>query len=308
MFQWLKEYIEDIAIAGAPDASTTVKGLVEEATQAEIDADTATGATGAKLFTQPATLALSKYGTRLPSPDQKVFLNSTTGMISMYGASAAPTGFLLCDGSAVSRATYANLFAVISTNYGVGNGSTTFNLPDLQSRFPLGYSASAPTKILTFVSLASNVITITGLDAQKSNELQTGQTFRYSTTGTVITGLTNNTDYFIIRLSNTTFSLATDLANANFGTAITLTSDGTGTHTFTATYTARPIGQEGGTETQTTVASHYHSAYTSGGTQDSVEGGSLNTNTTSGTTGGSEPNNLPLYTVVNYIIKTQYGN
>lgn len=63
------------------------------------------------------------------------------GMV-MWGAAAAPTGWLLCDGSAVSRSTYADLFAAISTTYGVGNGSTTFNVPDFRQRFPLGKAAS----------------------------------------------------------------------------------------------------------------------------------------------------------------------
>lgn len=53
-----------------------------------------------------------------------------------------PTGWLICDGSAVSRTTYADLFAVLGTTYGVGDGSTTFNLPDLRQRFPLGKAAS----------------------------------------------------------------------------------------------------------------------------------------------------------------------
>jgi microcystin-dependent protein len=43
-----------------------------------------------------------------------------------------PSGFLLCNGDAVSRTTYANLFGVIGTTFGAGNGSTTFNLPDLR--------------------------------------------------------------------------------------------------------------------------------------------------------------------------------
>jgi microcystin-dependent protein len=50
----------------------------------------------------------------------------------------APNGWLLCDGSAVNRTTYSNLFAVISTTYGNGNGSTTFNLPDMRGRAPIG--------------------------------------------------------------------------------------------------------------------------------------------------------------------------
>lgn len=59
-----------------------------------------------------------------------------------YGASSAPSGWLLCDGSAVSRSTYATLFAIISTTYGSGDGSTTFNLPNLKGRVPVGRDAA----------------------------------------------------------------------------------------------------------------------------------------------------------------------
>jgi microcystin-dependent protein len=65
----------------------------------------------------------------------------TGGLVPFAGA-AAPTGFLLCDGTAVSRSTYAALFAICGTAYGVGNGSTTFNLPDLRGRFPMGKSTA----------------------------------------------------------------------------------------------------------------------------------------------------------------------
>ena len=53
-----------------------------------------------------------------------------------------PTGWLICDGSAISRTTYADLFAVLSTAYGIGDGTTTFNLPDFRGRFPFGKAAS----------------------------------------------------------------------------------------------------------------------------------------------------------------------
>ena len=65
-----------------------------------------------------------------------------TGSITMYGAATAPTGWLLCDGSAVSRTTYADLFAIIGTTFGVGNGSTTFGLPDLRDKFVVGAGTS----------------------------------------------------------------------------------------------------------------------------------------------------------------------
>lgn len=68
--------------------------------------------------------------------------STPTGTVSMFAGSTAPSGWLLCQGQAVSRTTYSALFAVIGTTYGSGNGSTTFNIPNLQGRFPLGSSGS----------------------------------------------------------------------------------------------------------------------------------------------------------------------
>ena len=60
------------------------------------------------------------------------------GTVLPFAGANAPAGFLLCDGSAVSRTEYAELFAVIGTTWGAGNGSTTFNLPDLRGVFLRG--------------------------------------------------------------------------------------------------------------------------------------------------------------------------
>jgi microcystin-dependent protein len=60
------------------------------------------------------------------------------GVIWPYAGSSAPSGFLLCYGQAVSRTTYADLFTAISTTYGSGDGSTTFNVPDLRGRVAAG--------------------------------------------------------------------------------------------------------------------------------------------------------------------------
>ena len=65
-----------------------------------------------------------------------------TGTVSAFAGSAAPTGYVLCDGSAVNRTTEAALFAVIGTTYGIGDGSTTFNLPDLRGRVVAGTGGS----------------------------------------------------------------------------------------------------------------------------------------------------------------------
>lgn len=64
------------------------------------------------------------------------------GAIMPYAGSTAPTGWLLCNGAAISRSTYADLYTVVGVTYGVGDGATTFNLPDLRQRFPLGKAAS----------------------------------------------------------------------------------------------------------------------------------------------------------------------
>jgi microcystin-dependent protein len=70
-----------------------------------------------------------------------------TGGMMMWGTASAPTGYLLCNGAAVSRSTYSALFAVVGTAFGSGDGSTTFNLPDFRDRFPVGagttYSANS---------------------------------------------------------------------------------------------------------------------------------------------------------------------
>ena len=60
------------------------------------------------------------------------------GTINAYGGTTAPEGWLLCQGQALSRIEYKDLFAVIGTNFGSGDGSTTFNLPDLRGEFLRG--------------------------------------------------------------------------------------------------------------------------------------------------------------------------
>ena len=60
------------------------------------------------------------------------------GSMQAFAGSSAPTGWLLCNGTTASRTTYSNLYSVIGTTYGVGDGSTTFGLPDMRGRVPMG--------------------------------------------------------------------------------------------------------------------------------------------------------------------------
>jgi microcystin-dependent protein len=61
-----------------------------------------------------------------------------TGSIMSFAGSSAPTGYLLCDGAAISRSTYSTLFGVLATTYGSGDGSSTYNIPDLRGRVIAG--------------------------------------------------------------------------------------------------------------------------------------------------------------------------
>lgn len=70
------------------------------------------------------------------------FAPKIVGTILLYAGSTAPEGYLICDGSAVSRTDYSDLFSAIGTTYGDGDGSTTFNLPNMSGRVPLGVSTS----------------------------------------------------------------------------------------------------------------------------------------------------------------------
>jgi microcystin-dependent protein len=65
-----------------------------------------------------------------------------SGTVSQTARATAPTGYLLCDGSAISRSTYSSLFDAIGTAYGTGDGSTTFNIPNLKGRIPVGFDSS----------------------------------------------------------------------------------------------------------------------------------------------------------------------
>jgi microcystin-dependent protein len=82
--------------------------------------------------------SLSNLDSRLDTAEATLATLVPAGVISAYGGTAAPTGYLLCDGSAVGRVTYAALFTAIGTAFGSGDGSSTFNVPDFRGRFLRG--------------------------------------------------------------------------------------------------------------------------------------------------------------------------
>ena len=86
-----------------------------------------------------ATVPISDGNWQVMSPT-----GLTPGIVTLFADSPAPDGWLFCRGDAVSRTAYPALFAVISTTWGIGDGTTTFNLPDLRAKVPFGFSSGDP--------------------------------------------------------------------------------------------------------------------------------------------------------------------
>lgn len=123
------------------------------------------------------------------------------GAIKEFAGSSLPAGYLACDGQAVSRSTYAALFAIIGTTYGAGDGSTTFNVPDSRGRVvlddgtgsgltarTLGQTGGAETHTLATAELASHTHNVTAVE----NVSGATSLVRGSTTGQVGSTFTVN--------------------------------------------------------------------------------------------------------------------
>lgn len=179
-----------------------------------------------------------------PDGSVKVGQGEAPGVVKQFAGSSAPSSYLMCDGASYLRATYEDLFDVIGTTYGAADG-THFNVPDMRSRLPIGVGTG--TFNFTFASGDVN----TGTDAvavTASDNLRTGRKIQLTTTGTLPTGLSLATDYYLIVVDSTHVQFATTESNALYGTAINITGAGSGTNTATGTLTARTLGEVGGSQ------------------------------------------------------------
>lgn len=183
------------------------------------------------------------------------------GLMFPYAGSSIPTGWLDCDGSAISRTTYAALFAAISTAWGAGDGSLTFNLPDCRGRAPIG--AGTGTVAESATASSGNGFTV----VSNATKWLTGQPVILSSLTGFTTTATAGPTYYVVRISATNIRLATTLALAQAETP-DITISGTGTVTVTGTLTARTLGQGGGSETKAMTASellaHVHAQTNAG--------------------------------------------
>ena len=124
---------------GAIDATTVGAGTPSSVASTTLTASGATTLNGDVTLGNASSDTITVTGT-MAGVDNK---SGMTGEVRMWSGSSAPTGWLLCDGAAVSRSTYSALFAITGTAYGVGNGSSTFNVPDMKGRTPVGVGTGA---------------------------------------------------------------------------------------------------------------------------------------------------------------------
>ena len=203
---------------------------------------------------------------------QDIVNRSEVGAIKPWTKAAAPDGYLLCNGGAVSRTTYADLFAVISTTYGAGDGSTTFNVPNLQGKMPQGYDGNTYNLAGTG---GANTITV----AVTNNQAATNA----SNQSVTVTGSISNTSITSAQMASHSHSYE----KTNAGSAGTR-------HNTVGTRAGTSNANTGGTGSGT---GHNH-AHTLSGTLT----GNVTTSLTGSVTAAGT-NSFSPFVVVNYIIK-----
>lgn len=104
-----------------------------------------------------------------------VVVGMPPGVVVPYGATSAPTGWLLCSGQAVSRTTYASLFAAVGTAFGVGDGSTTFNVPDMRGRVAAGLDNIGGSAAGRLTTVSPNGNTIGASGGAQTHQLTIGE-------------------------------------------------------------------------------------------------------------------------------------
>jgi microcystin-dependent protein len=128
------------------------------------------------------------------------------GTLLDFAGSNLPAGFLQCDGSAVSRTTYAGLFGAVSTAWGVGDGSTTFNIPDFRRRVAVGSGGSGTTTLSNAIGATGGAETHTLVTAELAAHTHTPQRFSSSSGGTNNIDATNDFTGTLTSLGSTTTS------------------------------------------------------------------------------------------------------
>jgi microcystin-dependent protein len=132
----------------------------------------------------------------------------------MWPTATAPTGFLLCDGTAVSRSTYAALYAVIGSTFGSGDGSTTFNVPNYTNRMPYGTTIGATGGSANAV-VVSHTHTITDPGHQHNTSVTGSALFPATAQTTIAYGGPGTYPATVFTMSDATTGISVDTAGVS---------------------------------------------------------------------------------------------
>ena len=212
------------------------------------------------------------------------------GIIQMFAGSTAPNGWLICDGSTVSRKTYSDLFKIIGVTYGAGNSNDTFTLPDMRGRTPIGVGTGSG---LTARTLAAT----TGAETATLAETNLAS---HTHTATVGTQSANHTH------SGTTAGVSANHYHQNYSDGVASGTMGRGSSGFSATgggyqgYLIVGLGANG----VSTSYTGYHSADHTHTITTGTESATHNHSVTNSNTGSGTPFSIMQPTIIiNFMIK-----
>lgn len=253
------------------------------------------------------------------------------GYIIMYPA-AAPSGWAICDGAAVSRTTYASLFTLIGTAFGAGDGSTTFNLPDMRNLIPAGANTEplagtggAETVTLATANLPIHVH-LTSTSGGHNHGGSSDSTLNHTHSVSAAAGGAHSHTGTTNTVSGHTHTVSTDSTGAHTHTTSLRysaggagskeiyqrsstpanqgpTTDAGGSHSHTVTPNTTGAHTHSGSTVSNGSHSHTGTLGTAGAHTHTVTASGAHTHTVSSAGGGGAHNNMPPWLALNFIIR-----